>query len=149
MSSDSLPVLNRELLTVVLTILDSLDNDELSDHSLEKLSALFPQDFIVSALEMVDEGNVLEYILPWDNKTEYEVIGASGIYMVQLDLPAQVPFYCSCPAFTNSTLSDGDYVMCKHVLAAFIARRLSTCVERPLTADELLEVIERQHGHNH
>ncbi|EAU91724.1 hypothetical protein CC1G_04492 [Coprinopsis cinerea okayama7 len=138
-------VLNSELLVVVFNILDSLETDTLTDESYAKLGALFPETLVVAALDLVDRGNVLKLIFPWNkNKTEYQVLGTTATYLVHLDLPAEIPFYCSCPAFSYSVLSTGTHIMCKHLLATLIARHLDACVERPITADELVESLTKE-----
>ncbi|TFK26536.1 hypothetical protein FA15DRAFT_686442 [Coprinopsis marcescibilis] len=137
--------LNHEFIDIIFKTLNSLETDDLSDESFAKLGALFSDKLVIAALDLVDRGNVIKHIFPWDDRSEYEVLGTSAKYTVQLDLPvAQVPFYCSCPAFAQLVLSTGTHVMCKHVLASLLARHLSLCIDRPVDLDELVEIFSKQ-----
>ncbi|TFK44251.1 hypothetical protein BDQ12DRAFT_730330 [Crucibulum laeve] len=133
-----------ELLHVANIIIDSIGPDELTDDSLMSLHAIFPENLLLSALDLVDRSNIIKYAAPW-GYTEYEVLGSSDTYTVMLDLfLAEIPFYCSCPSFAIAVLKEKTHVMCKHILAARLACRLSRCIERTVGPVELEALFKRQ-----
>ncbi|KAF5317289.1 hypothetical protein D9611_003868 [Ephemerocybe angulata] len=134
---------NKELLSVALAIINSLE-EELNDDSFAKLGAVFPQKMVIAALDLLDRGDVIKYVAPW-GKVDYEVLGSTSTYFVQLDLPSRIPFYCSCPAFSKAVLFAQTHIMCKHVLGTLLARKLSMTMERPISADELLEIFTKHY----
>ncbi|KAF6761263.1 hypothetical protein DFP72DRAFT_35962 [Ephemerocybe angulata] len=134
---------NKELLSVALAIINSLE-EELNDDSFSKLGAVFSQKMVIAALDLLDRGDVIKYVATW-GKVDYEVLGSTSTYFVQLDLPSQIPFYCSCPAFSKAVLFAQTHIMCKHVLGTLLARKLSMAMERPISADELLEIFTKHY----
>ncbi|KAF8806676.1 hypothetical protein BYT27DRAFT_7191244 [Phlegmacium glaucopus] len=127
-------------LTLAKSIIDSirLEDDELSDDSLMKLQIIFPENLIIAALDLIDRGSVIHRITPWGH-TEYEVLGSTATYTILPDLDAapRVPYSCTCPSFIYAVLLSETHIMCKHVLATFLARKLSLCIERPTDLDDL------------
>jgi len=129
------------LLTLAKNVIDSIqleNNELLSDDSLMKLQIIFPENLIIAALDLIDRGSVIRHITPWGH-TEYEVLGSTATYTILLDLDAapRVPYSCTCPSFIYSVLLSETHIMCKHLLAAFLARNLSLCIERPTDLDDL------------
>jgi len=128
------------LLTLAKNVIDSiqLEHNELSNDSLMKLQTIFPENLIISALDLIDRGSVIHHITPW-NHTEYEVLGSTATYTILLDLDAspRVPYSCTCPSFIYAVLLSETHIMCKHLLATFLARKLSLCIERPTDLDHL------------
>lgn len=77
---------------------------------------------------------------------------------------ASIPYYCTCPAFAHAVLLSDTHVVasrklsftftvihctlfqCKHVLATYVARQLSQCLNRSVTLDEFQHVVGRQFG---
>jgi len=132
------------LLTLAKNVIDSiqLEHNELSYDSLMKLQTIFPENLIISALDLIDRRNVIRHITPW-NHTEYQVLGSSSTtYTILLDLDAapKVPYSCTCPSFISTVLSSETHIMCKHLLATFLARKLSLCIERPTDLDQLSDL---------
>ncbi|TEB38256.1 hypothetical protein FA13DRAFT_734511 [Coprinellus micaceus] len=105
----------------------------------------FPEHIIVSAFDLLDRGNVIKYVAPW-GKVDYEVLGESASHLIQMDLPSRIPWYCSCPSFLRNVLRDKSHIMCKHILGTLLARKLSMTMDRPITADELLEVFQKHYN---
>jgi len=129
------------LLTLAKNIIDSIQlehNNELSHDSLTKLQTIFPEKLIIAALDLIDRECVIHHTTPW-NHTEYAVLGSTATYTVLLDLDAapKVPYSCTCPSFIYAVLLSETHVMCKHLLATFLARKLSLCIERPTDLDRL------------
>ncbi|KJA27818.1 hypothetical protein HYPSUDRAFT_119750, partial [Hypholoma sublateritium FD-334 SS-4] len=82
-----------------------------SDDSLLKLRAIFPEKMIVAALDIIDRTNVVYFSTPWGH-SEYQVMGSTGSYTVFLDLRnSKVPHSCTCPAFLSSVLMQGAHIM--------------------------------------
>ncbi|KAH9892791.1 hypothetical protein C8Q73DRAFT_73117 [Cubamyces lactineus] len=116
------------------------------DDSVEKLRFFFPETLLLGALDLIDRDSVIVYRPPW-GRPQYEVLGSTSSYSVFPGLPSPkgpALAYCTCPAYTYSVLLSETQLMCKHVLATILARRLGRCVERPISADELASVIARQ-----
>jgi hypothetical protein len=131
------------LLTLAKNVIDSiqLEHNELSYDSLMKLQTIFPENLIISALDLIDRRSVIRLITPW-NHTEYQVLGSAATYTILLDLDAapKVPYSCTCPSFIYTVLSSETHIMCKHLLATFLARKLSLCIERPTDLDRLSDL---------
>ncbi|KAF8972986.1 hypothetical protein BDZ97DRAFT_1988702, partial [Flammula alnicola] len=114
-----------------------------------KLQAIFPERLVLAALDIIDHGNathitVIHYTTPWGH-SEYEVLGSTAKYAVLLDLrTAKIPYSCACPAFVYSVLMSNTHIMCKHILAAMIARKMNLCIKRPSTADDLVAIYSHQ-----
>jgi len=107
--------------------------------------------------------SVIHYETPW-GYSEYEVLGSTTTYTVLVDLKtAQVPYSCTCPAFTFNVLMSGTHVMvwlyfllkqrscltrnlqCKHVLATLISRAMGLSTRRPAKADDLAFLYCQRH----
>ncbi|KAH9951551.1 hypothetical protein B0H21DRAFT_180561 [Amylocystis lapponica] len=133
----------RPLLDAVIA---SVEPDNVED-SLEKLRFFFPDTLVLAALDLIDHDNVIKYTTPW-GRSQYEVLGTTANYSVFLALgtPSHSLSYCTCPAFAYSVLLSESHLMCKHVLATLLAQRLSRCVERPMTQDELAAFVLRQYN---
>lgn len=105
---------------------------------------------------------VIQYVTPWGSKF-YQVLGSSATYSVYIDMIiAPIPYYCTCPAFAHAVLLSETHVLasrrtifvflvvqaafcqCKHVLATYVARQLSQCLNRPVGLDEFQQVVGRQ-----
>ncbi|KAF9241535.1 hypothetical protein BU15DRAFT_87128 [Melanogaster broomeanus] len=121
------------------------------EEGIDKLRALFPDNTIVAALDLVDRDNgcsltslvvapsVLKYRTPW-GRCHYEVLGSTATYSVfpRLGCSTNVSSYCTCPAFAFAVLMSESHLMCKHVLAVCLAEQLLGCVERPISDQDLL-----------
>ncbi|KAI9067408.1 hypothetical protein FKP32DRAFT_1588778 [Trametes sanguinea] len=131
--------------TLLDIVLRDLSQDTLDD-SLEKLRFLFPETLLLGALDLIDRDSVIMYKTPW-GRAQYEVLGSTATYTVFPGLPSPKGYasaYCTCPAYAYSVLLSETQLMCKHVLATMLGRRLERCIERPIDADELASVIARQ-----
>jgi len=140
---------NGELLNFAQAIIESIQpaqahEPQVSDDVLSKLAFIFPENLILAALDLIDRENVIHYWTSWGH-SEYEVLGSTATYSVFVDLRAAcMPYSCTCPAFAYSVLMSGTYIMCKHVLATLIGRKLARCIERPCKADDLAAIYCRQ-----
>ncbi|KAF8160675.1 hypothetical protein B0H34DRAFT_346284 [Crassisporium funariophilum] len=133
----------EDLLILAKTVINSIESDELSDDSLTKLQFIFPESLIIAALDLIDRESVIRYVTPWGH-TEYEVIGSTSMYSILLDLDASpIPYFCTCPAFAYSVLIKETHIMCKHILATLLARKLTLCIDRPTGADQLVALFTR------
>ncbi|TBU61620.1 hypothetical protein BD310DRAFT_873047 [Dichomitus squalens] len=145
---------SAELTTILNQVLEGLTADTI-DESLEKLRFFFPETLLLGALDLIDRDSgkpstiripyIILYKTPW-GRPQYEVLGSTATYIVFPGLPsvATATAYCTCPAYAYSVLLSETQIMCKHILATLLALRLSRCVERPVTADELASMIARQ-----
>ncbi|KAH9484943.1 hypothetical protein JR316_0001847 [Psilocybe cubensis] len=146
-----------ELLRLAKSVIQSIDPkcSFLSDETLELLNSLFPEKLIIAALDLIDRKNVIHYVTSWGH-TEYEVIASTDTsentigtstssYSVLLDIQASpMQYSCSCLAFLHSVLRLETHLMCKHILAALIARQMNLTIERPTNPDELAVLFMRQ-----
>ncbi|KAF8578017.1 hypothetical protein K439DRAFT_1363359, partial [Ramaria rubella] len=110
------------------------------DDALQALRILLPDNVIVAAFDLIDRRKVFRYKTSW-GRSFYEVFGSRRRYSVSVDLPSPTPAYCACPAFAYNVLLTDNQVMCKHVLAVKLARRIDKCVERTITQDELVLIV--------
>jgi len=136
-----------EFRTLAETVIASVEPDNLK-HSLEKLRFFFPDTLVLAALDLIDRENVIKYTMPW-GRSQYEVLGSTANYTVFPTLfpPGSQPLsYCTCPAFAYSVLLSETHLMCKHVLATLLAQRLSRCIERPMSQDELAAFVLRKYS---
>jgi len=134
----------EDLLLFTNAIISSIKPDNLSNDTLSTLRAIFPEKLLIAALDLIDRGNVIHYVTPWGH-SEFEVLGSTATYAVLLDVPvAPIPYSCACPAFIYSVLISRTHVMCKHVLAVLIARKMNLCIEQPTSADDLAAIFLRQ-----
>ncbi|KAL1942031.1 hypothetical protein VTO73DRAFT_6561 [Trametes versicolor] len=138
-------VSNSGVAALLEKVMQELTADTLDD-TLEKLRFFFPETLLLGALDLIDRDSVIVYNTPW-GRSQYEILGSTATYAVFPGLPSgggHTLAYCTCPAYAYSVLLSETQLMCKHVLATLLARRLERCVERPIDADELASVIARQ-----
>ena len=107
---------------------------------------------------------VIQYVTPWGSEF-YQVLGSTATYSVYIDMIiAPIPYYCTCPAFAHAVLLSETHVLasrkttfvflliqdafcqCKHVLATYMARQLSQCLNRSVGPDEFQQVVGHQFG---
>ncbi|RPD54735.1 hypothetical protein L226DRAFT_612944 [Lentinus tigrinus ALCF2SS1-7] len=134
-----------ELMSILDQVLEGFTMDTIDD-SIEKLRFFFPETLLLAALDLIDRDSVILYKSPW-GRPQYEVLGSTATYAVFPGLPSPGGYklaYCTCPAYAYSVLLSETQIMCKHVLATLLAQRLSRCIERPVTADELASILSRQ-----
>ncbi|KZT29206.1 hypothetical protein NEOLEDRAFT_1145474 [Neolentinus lepideus HHB14362 ss-1] len=126
------------------------ENRDSFEDLLTKLQFFFPDNLILSALDLIDRENVIKYTTPWGT-TRFQVFGSTpgSSYSVFPNIScnaAAVSVYCSCPAFAYSTLKSDSQLMCKHLLAAQLAPQLGKCIERSLGPDDLASLIASQYS---
>ncbi|TFK89091.1 hypothetical protein K466DRAFT_598082 [Polyporus arcularius HHB13444] len=134
-----------ELKALLEQVLDGFTPDTIDD-SIEKLRFFFPETLLLAALDLIDRDSVIMYKTSW-GRPQYEVLGSTATYAVFPGLLSPGGYklaYCTCPAYAYSVLLSETQIMCKHVLATLLAQRLSRCIERPVSADELASILERQ-----
>ncbi|BGP25492.1 zinc finger, SWIM-type protein [Rhodotorula toruloides] len=98
-----------------------------SDDDLRTLALLVGPSTLLNALDLVDRDQVAR-ITPPNGRRLYQVASSSGglAYTV---FPEIVGGYCPCPAFSNGVIarqSQGNPVICKHLLACRLADRLGS-----------------------
>ncbi|KAH9942476.1 uncharacterized protein BXZ73DRAFT_97885 [Epithele typhae] len=130
-----------EFKVILQQVLDEF-NEETFEDSLLKLRFFFAETLLLAALDLVDRDSVIMYRTPW-GRPQFEVLGSTATYVV-FPGAGLSRAYCTCPAYAYSVLLSETQIMCKHVLATLLAQRLSRCVERPMNADELVGLIEKQ-----
>ncbi|KAF9527301.1 hypothetical protein CPB83DRAFT_399832 [Crepidotus variabilis] len=142
----SASLINAEMLSLANMVINSIEPGPSGyGDTLTRLGAIFPQDTVVSAFDLLDRHNVIYHNTPWGHK-EYQVIGQTATYAVFLDLIfGPIPFSCSCPAFTNYVLRDETHIMCKHILATLLGRKLGLCTEQASTTDDLARLYCQQY----
>ncbi|KIM45388.1 hypothetical protein M413DRAFT_442059 [Hebeloma cylindrosporum] len=134
----------EDLLLFTNAIINSIKPDNLTDDILTTLRAILPEKTLIAALDVIDRGNVIHYVTAWGH-SEYEVLGSTATYAVLLDVPlSPIPYSCACPAFIHLVVMSRTHIMCKHVLAALIARKMNLCIEQPTSADDLAALYLRQ-----
>ncbi|KAL6310394.1 hypothetical protein BKA93DRAFT_814134 [Sparassis latifolia] len=134
-----------DLLELVQEVIASIKPDSDRDYMAE-LRFFFPDTLLLSALDLIDRESVLKYVTPWGS-SRYEVIGSTAMYSVFPGLrtsKSRLQVYCTCPAYSYSVLISESHLMCKHVLAILLAERLSNCIERPVSQDDLASIVVRQ-----
>jgi len=133
---------HSDLVRICEATIESVQPGILSDDSLQKLRIIFPDTLILAALDLVDTQSVIQYVAPW-GRTHYEVLGSTSTYTV---FPISPTPYCNCPSFAYAVLMHQSQLMCKHVLATRLALRMSRCVVRKVSRDELTSIIVRTYA---
>ncbi|ESK96670.1 zinc finger swim domain-containing protein 7-like [Moniliophthora roreri MCA 2997] len=140
-------MLPNELIHLADTVVDSLESTQaLSEDSIRRLHATFPDTLILAALDIIDRQNVVKNVSPWGH-TNYEVSGSTATYTVHVNLSVTpLSSYCNCPTFVYAVLKSGSHAMCKHVLATRLAIKLNLCVEGSHSVDALASHPVLRHG---
>ncbi|KAG7098851.1 hypothetical protein E1B28_000754 [Marasmius oreades] len=127
---------STELIPLVDTLLANLEpRQPLPEDFIHALHSFFPDSLILAALDLIDRQCVIKNISPWGH-IQFDVLGSTATYTVLVNLSVTpVSAYCTCPAFVFAVLISQSHIMCKHILAARLAQKLSLCIERPLTLD--------------
>ncbi|TCD64188.1 hypothetical protein EIP91_004464 [Steccherinum ochraceum] len=140
----------QRMLSAALNPPDVDSEEDDFEEFLEKLRFFFSENLVLAALDLVDRENVIRLSTPW-GYSHFEILGSTGSYTVFPGFPStrepgkyDSPPFCTCPAFAYAVLLSKSELMCKHLLAAAIARKLSQCVERTIGKAELTEVSSRQ-----
>jgi len=128
-------------------VFDAIAATGLTDETTQALRAIFDDDLLLAALDLVDHKCVLKYKSPWE-RTFYWVQStadpstATSIYL--LGEQSMIPWSCECPAFVKRMLLGNDFVMCKHILAATLAEKTKTISEQEGTPHDLSQLLEGQ-----
>ena len=91
---------------------------ELTDRHLEVLAAVFRENHLANALELVQTGRVKRLVAERSGRSCFQVQGKSA----REEYLVHPRHYCSCRAFQWDVVSRGDQLICKHQLAARIAQ---------------------------
>jgi len=107
---------------------------------LKKLHFFFPEALVLAALDIVDRDGVIRYTSPLQ-RVQHQVVGTKRNCYVFPNLPVWANsgvnrYFCDCPSFTLSVLSAESNLMCKHLLATYLAETLGRVVERKLGLEE-------------
>ncbi|KAL4254414.1 hypothetical protein ABKN59_003679 [Abortiporus biennis] len=105
---------------------DPTSTDDLDDY-FETLQFLFSERLILAAFDLIDRESVIRFKTPWGSHH------------------SPTP-YCTCPAFTYGVLLSGSEIMCKHLLATMIAIKMSRCIERTLSLNDLAIMASAETG---
>ncbi|KAK4054247.1 hypothetical protein OIV83_001273 [Microbotryomycetes sp. JL201] len=114
-----------------------------TDDDWKTLALICTTNTVLDALDLVDKGEVACIHLP-SGRYLYQVAAASSpslaytVHMPRSEAgaatdPAQYTAqlgYCPCPAFAHSVLRMDNAVICKHLLAAHLARALDHCTTK-------------------
>lgn len=118
----------------------SLDED-----LLKQLRFFFPDELVLAAFDIIDRDGVVKYTSPLQ-RVQYQVAGTKKNCCVFPHLPASTEsgvnrYFCDCSAFTLSVLSAESNLMCKHLLATYLAEKLGQVVERRLGFQDWMAMI--------
>ncbi|KAI0344945.1 hypothetical protein BDW22DRAFT_1469316, partial [Trametopsis cervina] len=126
------------------------------DEFIDRLRFFFDDNLLLAALDLVDRDSgtqtsvlylLIRHRTPWGH-LQYQVLGTTATYLVFPGEAHQGLSYCTCPSFTYSVLLSGSQFMCKHLLATVLAERMTKCIDRTLTANDLASTImQRNAGH--
>ncbi|KAF9645279.1 hypothetical protein BDM02DRAFT_3120507 [Thelephora ganbajun] len=116
---------------------------------LKQLRFFFPDALVLAALDIIDRDGVIKYMSPLQ-RIQYQVVGTKRNCYVFPGLPVWTDsgvnrYFCDCPAFTLSVLSAESNLMCKHLLATYLADKLGRAVERKLGFEEWAALISENH----
>ena len=100
---------------------------ELTDRHLEVLAAVFRENHLANALELVQTGRVKRLVAERSGRSCFQVQGKSA----REEYLVHPRHYCSCRAFQWDVVSRGDQLICKHQLAARIAQATGAYPSRP------------------
>jgi len=106
----------------------------LSEDDIQKLRQFFPDNLLLAALDLIDRDRVTEHQTTW-GRSFYEVYGSTSTYAITLNVVPDRPHFCTCPSYAFSVLLSEENIMCKHILAVMVARRLNRCVIHRVAED--------------
>ncbi|KAI0792603.1 hypothetical protein C8Q75DRAFT_713671 [Abortiporus biennis] len=116
------------------------------DDYFETLQFLFSERLILAAFDLIDRESVIRFKTPW-GYNQYHVLGSTANYTVFPFRSHHSPTpYCTCPAFAYGVLLSGSEIMCKHLLATMVAIKMSRCIERTLSLNDLAIMASAETG---
>lgn len=123
----------------------------LDEDLLKQLRFFFPEALVLAAFDIIDRDGVVKHTSPLQ-RAQYQVTGTKGNCRVFPHLPgwadsAVNKYFCDCPAFTLSVLSVESNLMCKHLLATYLAEKLGRVVERKLGFEEWMALMSTNSNH--
>jgi len=137
----------KQLNDTLKDVFDSVAVHGVTDETTQALRAIFDDDLLLAALDLVDNKCVLKCTSPWD-RTFYWVQStadpSTATQITFLGLQSMIPWSCECPAFMKHILLEDDILMCKHILAAMLAERLKRIVEQEPSERDFLQLLEGQ-----
>ncbi|XP_046579400.1 zinc finger SWIM domain-containing protein 7-like, partial [Haliotis rubra] len=107
----------------------------LTDEILSSLQFVF-QGPLLPALDLVDRKAVSIVTSP-SGRSLYQVIGSSGTPYTCFTSST----YCCCPSYRFSVLLKEDHMMCKHLLAILLSKRMGLIQTAGVTDQELSAMI--------
>ncbi|XP_071093345.1 zinc finger SWIM domain-containing protein 7-like isoform X2 [Haliotis cracherodii] len=108
---------------------------KLTDEILSSLQFVF-QAPLLPALDLVDK-KAVSFMTSPSGRSLYQVIGSSGTpYACYTS-----SIYCSCPSYRFSVLLKEDHMMCKHLLAILLSKRMDSIQTESVTDQELSSMI--------
>ena len=142
---------------------------DISDQLLLALHSVFQHSLLVQALELVELGQVTSYVCygedscsgrethqhPSHSSTRNESRqGRRQLFLVDGSngnkyLSFGSCMYCSCPSFAYSVLARRETLMCKHLLASYLATSLQHCTEVAITDEEWIQLADGHGPHSH
>ena len=106
-----------------------------SDELLLALHVAFPQT-LQQALDLVDRNSVTK-VVSASGRELFQVKGSSGrIYTCLMTSE-----FCTCPSYTYYVLMKEEVLMCKHVLAVYVAQNLQNLNERSVSDDDFAKIL--------
>lgn len=105
--------------------------------SVELLSALncMFETCLELALQIVDKKNVV-CMQSTAGRTFYQVRGSSGVYSVFTS-----SLYCTCPSYVYTVLKKKTSLVCKHILAVYIAMATNQAEIQLLSDEEFTQLL--------
>ncbi|XP_028400597.1 zinc finger SWIM domain-containing protein 7-like [Dendronephthya gigantea] len=100
-----------------------------------RLRVVFPQT-LPHALSLVDQNCITKVSSP-SGRELFQVEGSSGrIYNCLMSSE-----YCTCPSYTYYVLMKDEILMCKHILAVYIAQNLGTFDQREVSDENFFDIL--------
>ncbi|KAL1922305.1 uncharacterized protein VTP21DRAFT_9844 [Calcarisporiella thermophila] len=126
--------------TLFTTILDDIRSTrQLTRQHYLSLFLLFRRPSI-AALDILDKKQVSKLHSP-SGRQIFQVHSQKALYFCMLDTR-----YCTCPGFLASAICQRNVLMCKHILACYIADSLCCAEEKAVGEREMAELmVEKIH----
>mmetsp|Transcript_34649 Transcript_34649/g.48030 ORF Transcript_34649/g.48030 Transcript_34649/m.48030 type:complete len:146 (-) Transcript_34649:72-509(-) len=131
----------KEIVLAVLNEIEKNNNanqtNEMSSRHISALASLCGEKPLMRALKLVDDAGVTLLTAHPSCRTLFQVQGKSSgdLYLC---LPLH---FCSCHVFFYDVVNRGEVILCKHLLAATIAKALGRCKTRIVSDVELANVL--------
>jgi len=137
----------KELDNTLRDVFNSVAANGVTDENAQTLRAIFEDDLLLAALDLVDNKCVLKYTTPWE-RTFYWIQStadpSTATHVNFLGEHSMISWSCECPAFVKHMLLEDDILMCKHILATILAEKMKRTVELDANGSDLVQLLEGQ-----